>query len=90
MLDTTEGLLSFKGDSLSLNTIEGVKDWIANGTPFQCIYDLVGLTKDGKPRYRCIYVLAESSESFVLVTTRVGKHGAEVRLFNIWLGLRCP
>lgn len=87
MPDTAKDLLSFNGDSLSLITIDGVKDWIAKGTLFQCIYDLVGFTEDGKPRYRCIYVLADSSESFVLVTTRVGKHGAEVRLFNIWPGL---
>jgi len=33
MPDTAEDLLSFKGDSLSLITIEGVKDWIAKSHP---------------------------------------------------------
>ncbi|MDK3075576.1 hypothetical protein QO034_21135 [Sedimentitalea sp. JM2-8] len=80
-------LLSHKGKILSLITIDGVKDWTAKGIGFQCAYDLVGFTTDQKPRYRCIYVLSENSEAFVLVTTRVGKHGADVRLFNIWPGL---
>lgn len=87
MPDTVKDLLSLNGESLSLITIEGVKVWIAKGVKYQCIYDLVGFTEDGKPRYRCIYLLVNSSEPFVLVTTRVGKHGAEVRLFNIWPGL---
>ena len=87
MTATGHDLLSYRGKILSLITIDGVKDWIAKGIGFQCSYDLVGYTADRKPRYRCIYVLNESSEAFVLVTTRVGKHGADVRLFNIWPGL---
>ena len=79
--------LRFKGEVLSLVTIEGVKSWMSKGTPYRCVYEPVEFTGDGKPRYRCIYLKGESAKPFVLVTTRVGEQGAEVRLFNIWPGL---
>ena len=73
--------------NLSLITIDGVKDLTARGVSFQCNYDLAGFTEDGKPQYRCIYMPSDDPNWFVLVATRVGKHGPDVRLFNIWPGL---
>lgn len=87
MSETSENLLSFNGAPAAPITIDGVKDLIEQKVPFRCVYDLVGFTQDGKPRYRCVYVLKENSEAFALVATRIGKRGAEVRLFNIWPGL---
>ncbi|KEJ96868.1 hypothetical protein SAMN05444149_1049 [Pseudosulfitobacter pseudonitzschiae] len=87
MTNNPDKLLLKNGEPLSLITIDGVKDWLAKGIRFHCDYDLIGFTQDGKPRYRCIYVLPDADKPFVLVTTRIGKHGPEVRLFNIWPGL---
>ncbi len=67
-----------------LITIKGVKALMAEGSRFQCRYDLVELN-DGKPRYQCIY-LVDGRES-ILISDRVSEHGIEARLFNIWPGL---
>ena len=80
-------LTKYGEKNLSLITIDGVKDLIAGGVSFQCHYDLAGFTEDSKPRYRCIYMPSDDLDWFVLVATRVGKHGPDVRLFNIWPGL---
>ncbi|WP_420006558.1 hypothetical protein [Arenibacterium sp. LLYu02] len=69
-----------------LVTIDGVKELLEEGVAFQCRYELVGFTDDGKPRYQCIY-LREGEPEAILVSTRVGKLGPEPRYFNIWPGL---
>ena len=80
-------LVLLAGKPMALVTIDRVKMWLADRLPFICKYDLVGFTSDGKPRYRCIYMMGETGEPFVLVSTRVGEQGADVRLFNIWPGI---
>lgn len=84
---TNGDLIHLNGQLLSLVTIDGVKAWSAQGIVFQCHYDLIGFTGDGKPQYRCVYMKGEEDKPFVLVATRVGEEGPDVRLFNIWPGL---
>jgi len=67
-----------------LITIKGVRALMAEGSAFQCRYDLIELI-DGKPRYQCIY-LTEGRES-ILISDRVSENGVEPRLFNVWPGL---
>ena len=76
-----------------LITMDGVKGLIAQGTPFQVRYELVGDGTDGArgiPKYRCIYEFAEHGSDFaeyVLVTTRFGPHGPQPREIGLWPGL---
>ena len=70
---------------LSLITLDGVKDMIAEGVEFTCRYELVGGTGDGKPLYQCIYTAG--GEELLLVASKVQKHGPKVRHFALWPGL---
>ena len=69
--------------------LSDVRELIAQGTPFDVRYDLVGGGDYEHPRYQCTYVVTEDGETvdYTLVRQQPGPYGAKAREFLLWPGL---